>query len=100
MREVLRIGFALLGMVTFVVAGVPQSFAADEGAKIFQNSCVSCHNAQAQKDKLKGRQPTRSEWIDIIERMKGLGAEVPRKKQDVLVDYLVKIFGAEGDTPK
>jgi mono/diheme cytochrome c family protein len=94
MKTILRVGLALLMFGTFAAAGAPRSFAADDTAKIFTDTCVGCHNVEAMKDKLKGKQLTRTEWIETIERMKGLGAEVPRKKQDALIDYLLQTFGA------
>lgn len=95
MRKTLRVGLSLIVLGTFTVAGAPRSFAADDGAKVFEDNCVRCHNVQGVKDKLKGKQLTRPEWIETIDRMKGLGAEVPRGKQDALVEYLVQTFGAK-----
>ncbi len=95
MRTALRVGFSLLVVGTFTAAGAPRSFAADDGAKIFEDNCTRCHNVQAVKDKLKGKQLTRPELVDTIDRMKGFGAEVPRGKQDALLDYLVQMFGAK-----
>ena len=97
MRKATRVGLGLLVAGTFTLIGSPKSFAADDGAKIFEDNCTRCHTSQVLKEKyLKSKQLSRDEWKETLARMKDLGAEVPRGKQDVLLDYLVQTFGAGG----
>ena len=71
---------------------------ADEGEKLVQESCGKCHNAKTRP--LSGYHLTREKWKDAIERMEGMGADVPSgKKLDVVLDYLVRTHGPEGAAP-
>jgi hypothetical protein len=89
-----------VGLGTFVLfismtLGAIPCFSADEGATIFGDQCVRCHNAQALKEKLKGKKFARKDWVQTNERMKKYGAKVAPDKEDVLIDYLMRTFGAE-----
>ena len=68
--------------------------AAEEGEKIFQASCSTCHNAKQQP--LDAVRLSRAGWKDAIERMEGSGADVPSgKKLEALLDWLVKTRGPD-----
>lgn len=71
--------------------------AAADGEKVFQQSCTQCHNAkQKPLDKIR---LNREKWKEEVERMEGLGAQIPSgKKLQDLLDYLVETHGP-GNSP-
>ncbi len=82
-------GPALLGLAA------PRIAAADDGAKAFAEVCTSCHSAD--KRPLDDKPRTRAEWKQAIDRMVDeLGAEVPKKQIEPLLDYLVRTYPPEG----
>lgn len=66
--------------------------AAADGEKVFQQSCTQCHNAKEKPlDKVR---LNREKWKEEVERMEGLGAQIPSgKKLQDLLDYLVETHG-------
>src|SRR5262245_37400519 len=60
-----------------------------DGKKILDSNCASCHGAESVAIK----HLSKSDWEELIGRMKSYGAAVPDKDIPVLVDYLVKNFG-------
>jgi hypothetical protein len=89
-KMVLILFCSLLGFVVPFLA-----FAADDGAKTFQESCSPCHTAKVRP--LDNRHLTREQWKDTIDRMIDQGAEVPKAKKAELLDYLVSTHGPAGD---
>ena len=75
--------------------GAPHAtIAGDEGAKIVEEVCSSCHTEKLRPlDKM---HLTRAEWADAVERMNGYGAEVQKKKLPELLDYLARTYGTAG----
>jgi mono/diheme cytochrome c family protein len=65
--------------------------AADDGAKIYQESCLSCHTAKMRP--LEKMNLTREQWTVAIDRMIEQGAEVPKGKMTQLLDYLSRTNG-------
>ena len=59
------------------------------GKALVNGVCASCHGA----DLITGKQATRKEWQDIIDRMKGYGANVNATQTTTLLDYLEKTQG-------
>jgi cytochrome c5 len=86
-------------LLVAALLALPRPSPADDGEKIFQEACSSCHNAKEHPlDKV---HLTREKWKDAIERMEGAGAEIPGgKKLDALLDYLVRTRGPEGAKPE
>ncbi len=76
----------------------PSAVTADEGEKVYQESCTSCHNAKTRPlDKIR---LTREKWKEAVERMEGMGTEVPGgKKLSSLLDYLEQTHGPDGSAP-
>lgn len=71
---------------------------ADEGEKVFQESCTPCHNAKQKP--LDAKRLTREKWKEAVERMEGMGAEIPSgKKLEALLDYLERTHGSVGRAP-
>lgn len=72
--------------------------AADEGEKVYQETCTACHDAKTRPlDKIR---MTRNEWKDAVERMEGNGANLPSgKKLDALLDWLERTHGPQGAPP-
>jgi cytochrome c5 len=63
-----------------------------EGKKILQNSCTACHGL----DDVVNSHMDKTGWTNLIDSMISNGASVDDKDKPVLVDYLVKNFGASG----
>jgi cytochrome c5 len=59
------------------------------GKAMVNGVCSSCHGA----DLITGKQATRKEWQDILDRMKGYGANLDQKQTTTLLDYLEKNQG-------
>ncbi len=70
------------------------AFAEEDGAKIFAESCSSCHTAKTRP--LDDVHLTREQWKEAIDKMIPLGAEVPEKKIPALLDYLARTHGPAG----
>jgi cytochrome c5 len=84
----------LLGSAALALAAPPLAAAAEEGAQIVEEACSSCHTPKVRPiDKMHF---TRNEWAEAIERMAGMGVEVPKKKIPELLDYLVRNHGPNG----
>ena len=86
-----------LPLLCAVIALAPPRFvaAADEGEKVYQESCSPCHNAKSHPHD--AVHLSRPQWKDAIERMEGLGTEVPSgKKLSALLDYLERTHGVDG----
>jgi cytochrome c5 len=79
----------LLGCAAFGFAAT-----ADDGAKVFADSCSPCHSAGSRP--LDTVHLTRAQWEETIDRMIGFGADVPSKKMPALLDYLVNTHGPTG----
>lgn len=79
------------------LAAPPRARADDEGATLFSEICGSCHSAKT--NPLDGKHLTLAQWKEAIERMEGLGAEIPEKKVPVLLDYLVRTRGPAAAAP-
>ncbi len=72
--------------------------AAEDGAKVYRESCTTCHTPQTRP--LDAKRLTRAEWKDAIERMEGMGTEVPSgDKLTALLDWLEKTHGPGSPPP-
>src|SRR6266496_597054 len=84
----------LLVATTVLVAAPPLAASADEGEKIFTESCTGCHNAKTRP--LDATRLTREKWSKSIERMEAMGTDVPGgKKRSELLDWLVRTHGPD-----
>ena len=54
-------------------------------------ACTQCHAAS----KITQQHKTRREWSEQLDKMVGLGAEVPDSERAALLNYLTKNFGPE-----
>lgn len=82
----------LAGIV--LLAAPSPSAGADEGEKLFVESCSSCHNAKTRP--LEAKRLSREAWSKAIEHMEEMGAEVPGgEKRSRLLDYLVRTHGPD-----
>jgi hypothetical protein len=59
-------------------------------------ACTQCHNAA----RITEQHKTRKEWSDQLDKMVGLGAEVPDSERSAFLDYLTKHFGPNKATSK
>jgi len=55
-------------------------------------ACTQCHSAS----KITSQHKTRKEWDAQLDKMIGLGAEVPDSERAAFLNYLTKNFGPEG----
>jgi cytochrome c5 len=90
-------GMLLLGLSMTLAFSVPRTTqAADDGARVFSESCTPCHTQKVRPlDKM---HLTRDQWKAEVDRMIDQGAEVPKKKMSDLLDYLVNTFGPAGES--
>ncbi|MBI1740981.1 MAG: hypothetical protein HY233_08035 [Acidobacteriales bacterium] len=54
-------------------------------------ACTQCHNASRIAD----QHLTRREWSDKLDKMAGLGADVPDSERTAFLNYLTRNFGPE-----
>ena len=83
--------FVLLLCSTALAAPVPATAADDEGAKLFGQTCTTCHNST--NNPLDKKHLTKDQWSDAIKRMKNYGVDVPSAKTPQLLDYLARTHG-------
>ena len=57
-------------------------------------ACTNCHNAS----RITSQHKTRQQWSDQLDKMIGLGAEVPDSERAAFLSYLTKNFGPEKGT--
>lgn len=93
----LMLAFLLLSLVPLP----PVHAANDQAENLFEQSCTKCHNRKSLQDKIKDKRLNREAWNDVIQRMiSTYSAEVPKNRQEELVDYLMKTFSSvSGDAP-
>jgi len=88
--------FHKFSLILFVAASVSltaQTKALPPGpmqAKI-KAACTQCHNAARVTEQHKSRK----EWSEQLDKMVGLGADVPDDERAAFLDYLTKNFGPE-----
>jgi cytochrome c5 len=71
---------------------------ADGGEKIFQETCGACHDAKTRP--LDAVRQTRAQWKDTVEKMEGLGAQIPSgQKLTELLDWLERTHGPGSPPP-
>jgi hypothetical protein len=88
----------LLAALALVSAPLVSARAADEGESIYTATCTKCHDAK--NHPLDAVRLPREKWKDQVERMEGLGAEVPTgKKLDALLDWLARTHGPDSPPP-
>jgi hypothetical protein len=67
--------------------------AAEEAAKVVEEVCSSCHTPSVRPiDKMHF---TREQWAEALDRMQGMGVDLPKKKVAEVVDYLARTQGPE-----
>lgn len=95
--RIIQAGLAAACAVVALSAPAPAR-GGDEGEKLFQDVCSACHDAKTRP--LDAVRLTRKEWQETIERMEGLGADIPGgKKRQALLDYLERTHGADAAAP-
>lgn len=91
-----RLGAVLCAAIA--LAGGRGVAAEDEGEKVYQETCTTCHSAKSHP--LDAVRKSRQEWKDAVERMEGNGADVPTgKKLEALLDYLERTHGPDAGAP-
>src|SRR5215813_10895611 len=83
--------WATLAVATMAYAAVQDVQLPDgDGKKILQNACTSCHGL----DGVVRLHLDKDGWEGLVSSMVSNGAQVDSKDMPVLIDYLVKNFGA------
>ena len=76
--------------ITAIQSAKPAAPTGVEPAKqILDVVCTACHNL----DRVQNKNLPQTEWMTIVERMKGKGAELSDNDTSTLIDYLVKNYG-------
>jgi mono/diheme cytochrome c family protein len=92
-------GRSLLLGAALALAAPGASRAADEGEKVYQETCTNCHGPSTRP--LDDVRMTRAEWKDAIERMEGQGAQIPSgKKLAAILDWLERTHGPASPAPQ
>lgn len=97
MKMIMRTVLLSLSLTMIGPAGIRLVFASETlepGAKIFAESCLSCHSSMVRP--LDNKHMTREQWSEAIDRMIDQGAEVPKGEKVELVDYLFRTHGPAG----
>ncbi len=88
-----RIVIMAAAAVIALGANLPAA-AADEGAKLFENTCLGCHGPTGLT--LEDHHLTRAEWKEAVDRMAEMNRLDPPLKKDQyekLLDWLVSTHG-------
>jgi hypothetical protein len=86
----------MLFSLTVIGASIPSlSTAADDIAKVFTESCLSCHSKVRPLDNM---HLAKEQWSETIDRMIDQGAEVPKGRKAELAEYLFRTHGPVGET--
>ena len=79
-------GLALFaGLATARLAAAEDAAAQEEGAKIVAEVCSSCHTKDTRP--LEAMRLTREQWKEALDKMEGLGVEVPAGKKAHAMRY-------------
>jgi hypothetical protein len=100
MFERLCFSILLLASVHFAVAQAPEAPAkplppGPMQAKV-KATCTQCHAAS----RISEQHLSRVKWSDELDKMTGLGANVPDSERKDFLDYLTKNFGPQKTAPK
>jgi mono/diheme cytochrome c family protein len=91
---VLRLVFAiLLGAITLVAAQGPTALPDGPGKALLTDRCGACHGLEG----ITGQKMDRTGWANLVESMKGMGANLKDEETTVLLDYLVANYGVNND---
>ena len=83
---------ALRCFAAFALSAPGFTLAADDaGAKVYNEVCTTCHTPKNRP--LDGKQLTKDQWNEAVQRMKGYGADIPNAKIPQLLDYLARTHG-------
>jgi hypothetical protein len=86
----------LIVLCMAVVGAAGRARADDDPSQVFKETCGACHNAETRP--LDAVRLSREKWKEAVERMEGLGADVPSgKKLSTLLDWLAKTHGPTGE---
>ncbi len=61
----------------------------DPARRILDMACTTCHNL----NRVQSKNLAQADWLMIVDRMKGKGAELSDDDTSMLLDYLVKNYG-------
>jgi cytochrome c5 len=98
MRWLLVAFFATAVTLAAHTAATAQDDPDAAGKAIVNGACTTCHAA----DLITSKQASRTEWKDVVDRMKTYGSSLDDKQTNTLLDYLAKNHGpkqAAGATP-
>ena len=99
MKIALSLAIAIAVIAVFAPIRTVVFADADKGAKIFTESCTTCHSPEKVGEMVQGKKFTREQWTETVSRMISNGADVPKKQIPDVVDYLVRKYGSDKDAP-
>jgi glyoxylase-like metal-dependent hydrolase (beta-lactamase superfamily II) len=72
-----------------ILAARPAAGPVEPGRQILNMTCTSCHNL----NRVQSKNLPQTDWVTIIDRMKGKGAELSDDDTTTLLEFLVKTYG-------
>jgi glyoxylase-like metal-dependent hydrolase (beta-lactamase superfamily II) len=72
-----------------IMAAAPPPAPVEPAKRMLDMVCTACHNL----NRVQSKNITQEEWMTIVERMKGKGAELSEDDTMTLLEYLVKNYG-------
>lgn len=83
-----KIGWIAFSALFFFAGSAVCSGATDEGERLFEKKCSTCHSIKKPKSKAM----TEAEWHSTILRMKSNGADLSRQDIEQIVAHLAKNY--------
>ncbi len=72
-----------------IMAAAPPPAPVDPAKRMLDTVCTACHNL----NRVQTKNLNQDDWMTIVERMKGKGAELSEDDTMTLIEYLVKNYG-------
>lgn len=90
MRLFHRAPLAAISMLTIATCSYAQELPEGQGKALVQSACTQCHGLDVIV-----RQPrSREDWMDVVSRMVGNGAQLSDEDYNQVVQYLSTYLGA------
>lgn len=75
--------------MSVIMAAAPAAAPVDPARRLLDTACTTCHNL----NRVQNKNLTQEDWMTIVDRMKGKGAELSEDDTMTLLGYLVKNYG-------
>ena len=81
--------FAAISTLTVVVRAYAQDLPEGQGKALVQTACTQCHGI----DVIVGHKGSRDDWMDVVSRMVGNGAQLSDEDYNQVIQYLAINLG-------